>query len=368
MRLNQNSQPETNSKMPIIKTSLTLKDLPAPPLGKTGWPWTEQTEPLPERMPDGSEYPRISIITPSYNQGEFIEETIRSVLLQGYPNLEYIIIDGGSTDNSVEIIKKYEPWLTYWVSQPDKGQTDAIQQGFNRITGVVWNWLNSDDLLEIGVLERIALAYQAEPLATVYGGEYTIFSDGLLSSVNKKSRCFQNLSELVCVWETWSTPQPAIFLSSSACRAVNGLNLSLHYVMDYELYLRLSQLSGFKVKLLNLTIARARWHPDCKTVKQSICMANEMMQVFDKFACQHPSLLPKQWQRSRSRFNYHLALKTAGKEISLKTFLQVSAPFFRHSIWNYRFFWITLLLYWQPARKLRDFQKNTIKRYSKLTA
>ena len=138
-----------------INTTLTLKDLPLPPPEKLEWPWTEQSEPLSERIPDNSEWPRISIVTPSYNQGQFIEETIRSVLLQGYPNLEYIIIDGGSTDNSVEIIRKYEPWLTYWVSQPDKGQTDAIQKGFNLSTGVVWNWLNSDDLLEPNALQQM---------------------------------------------------------------------------------------------------------------------------------------------------------------------------------------------------------------------
>jgi glycosyltransferase involved in cell wall biosynthesis len=97
-------------------------------------------------MPDGSPWPRISIVTPSFNQGQFLEETIRSVLLQGYPDIEYIIIDGGSTDNSVEIIKKYEPWLAYWVSEPDRGQSHAINKGFERSTGEIMAWLNSDDM------------------------------------------------------------------------------------------------------------------------------------------------------------------------------------------------------------------------------
>ena len=96
-------------------------------------------------MPNGEAWPRISIVTPSFNQGQFIEETIRSILLQGYPNLEYIIIDGGSTDESVEIIKKYEPWLTYWVSEKDRGQAHAINKGLERCTGEILAYINSDD-------------------------------------------------------------------------------------------------------------------------------------------------------------------------------------------------------------------------------
>ena len=114
--------------MVLVNTALTLQDLPTPPEDKTGWPWTEQTEVFPDKMPDGSDWPRISIVTPSYNQGQFIEETIRSILLQGYPNLEYIIIDGGSNDNSVEIIKKYEHYLSYWISESDRGQSHAINK------------------------------------------------------------------------------------------------------------------------------------------------------------------------------------------------------------------------------------------------
>jgi glycosyltransferase involved in cell wall biosynthesis len=125
----------------------SLKELHDPPRDKTGWPWTEASPQLPVSLPDGSSWPRISIVTPSYNQGRFIEETIRSVLLQGYPNLEYIIIDGGSSDDSVDIIKKYEPWLGYWVSESDNGQYDAINKGFAVSTGNVMIWLNSDDML-----------------------------------------------------------------------------------------------------------------------------------------------------------------------------------------------------------------------------
>src|SRR5262249_30682863 len=132
--------------------------LPPPPLGKSGWPWTRGRLVLPPKRPDGSPWPRLSIITPSYNQGQFIEETIRSVLLQGYPDLEYMIIDGGSTDNTVEIIRKYDPWLEYWVSERDRGQSHAINKGFRRSSGALLGWLNSDDVLLPNALATVATA------------------------------------------------------------------------------------------------------------------------------------------------------------------------------------------------------------------
>jgi glycosyltransferase involved in cell wall biosynthesis len=120
-------------------------DLPPPPPGKAGWPWGPPAGPLPAAMRDGSPWPRLSVVTPSFNQARFLEETIRSVLLQGYPNLEYIVIDGGSGDGSVEIIRKYEPWLAYWVSEPDGGHMNGLNKGFARSTGEIMAWQNSDD-------------------------------------------------------------------------------------------------------------------------------------------------------------------------------------------------------------------------------
>src|SRR5512140_3007798 len=125
----------------------TLSELPTSPPGKTGWPWTEESPQMTDALPDGLPWPCVSIVTPSYNQAQFIEETIRSVLLQGYPDLEYIIIDGGSMDSSVEIIRKYELWLAYWVSEKDSGQSHAINKGMKTATGEVVAWLNSDDTL-----------------------------------------------------------------------------------------------------------------------------------------------------------------------------------------------------------------------------
>jgi glycosyltransferase involved in cell wall biosynthesis len=157
--------------MPKQTSALRLADLPPPPHEKIGWPWTEESPALTERMPNGAEWPRISIVTPSLNQGRFIEHTMRSVLLQAYPNLEYLVVDGGSTDDTLAIIRKYEPFLDGVVSEPDQGQVDALNKGMQRTTGSILAFINSDDFYLPGAFAHIAQKFQDAPAADlVYGG------------------------------------------------------------------------------------------------------------------------------------------------------------------------------------------------------
>jgi glycosyltransferase involved in cell wall biosynthesis len=218
-----------------------IKKLPPPPPDKKGWPWTEESEQLPPRMPDNTPWPKISIVTPSYNQGQFIEETIRSVLLQGYPNLEYIIIDGGSTDQTVEIIKRYEEWITYWVSESDQGQANAINKGITECNGDIFAWINSDDLYCPGAFEMVSQAMWnngkiSNPI--IYGHSYWIDDNGNLLSESLSTTVTRN--DLIAFWRSKKTiNQPSFFLSLELMKEYR-LNNTLHYALDWDLWLRLS--------------------------------------------------------------------------------------------------------------------------------
>jgi len=254
----------------------TLTDLPPPPEGKTGWPWTKETPRVPESMPDGKPWPRISIVTPSYNQGQFIEETIRSVLLQGYPDLEYIIIDGGSTDESVEIIQKYDRWITFWTSEPDGGQTDAINKGFKRSTGGIVAWLNSDDLYTAGALCTAGKAFAEQPHASVvYGDMAYVNADTTISSYIC-SRKF-DLEEL---YRRDYIRQPASFISADAIEKAGFLDERFHYTMDYDLWIRLGQ-EGNVMQYISRTLAWFRLHGSSKSISQQESFWPEEFLLFE---------------------------------------------------------------------------------------
>ena len=254
----------------------TLTDLPSAPPDRTGWPWTVESPQLPETMPDGSPWPRISIVTPSYNQGRYIEETIRSVLLQGYPNLEYIIIDGGSTDESVEIIRKYEPWLAFWVSEPDGGQANAINKGFNRSTGDVLGWLNSDDIFLPGALRKVALMNHQQPEAPAWvGGCYRVAPDGrILSEVIPRQLARDSLADW---YRKGFFYQPSCFFSVVATKKVGCLDEGLDIAFDLDWWLRLAAVGDFVYTTEML--AAATIHGEAKTQTRRTDMEIETIMV-----------------------------------------------------------------------------------------
>lgn len=238
----------------------TLTDLPTPPPGKVGWPWTQGTLHPLESIADKMTFPIISIVTASYNQAQFLEETIRSVLLQGYPNLEYIIIDGGSTDGSVEIIRKYATWLDYWVSEPDQGQVYALVKGFEKSRGKILAFLNSDDVYLPGALDRVAEAFSANPnTVAVCGNELWIDPTGQVISEERVHAV--SLKELLYLN---FLPQPAIFVNRVAFESVGGLDVRFQNIFDFELWLRLANYGEFYC--IPDVLAATRWHTGVKRI------------------------------------------------------------------------------------------------------
>jgi glycosyltransferase involved in cell wall biosynthesis len=215
---------------------------------------------LPDTAFNGSAWPKISIVTPSYNQGQFIEETIRSVLLQGYPNLEYVIIDGGSTDNTVEIIKKYEPWLAYWESVPDRGQSHAINKGFAHATGEIFGWLNSDDLYTLGSLRKVAASFIESKCDVLSGNTIYLEARG---RGGKKTPSMSSVSEMLRTYLS-AAPQPSTFWTSKGWDQYGPLDEDLHYRMDYALFLCFAG-SDLKWISCNDDLALFRHHQDQKT-------------------------------------------------------------------------------------------------------
>ncbi|KAF3889681.1 MULTISPECIES: glycosyltransferase family 2 protein [Nostocales] len=269
--------------MPIITKALTLEDLPPPPLGKTGWPWTEQSEPLPDRMPNVYEWSRISIVTPNYNYGHFLEETIRSVLLQGYPNLEYIITDGGSTDGSLEVIEKYAQWLAYYVSEKDKGQSDAINKGFQKATGEIYAWLNSDDVFCQNTLLEIGLFWSNNTNCHFLTGDGYFFS---IENCSEKIEYYvkaQNysLQDLFEYHHDKYLPQPSVFFSQHIFHQLNGLDVSLSYAMDLDYWLRIRKL--YPLHYLPKCFSKLRHHTDAKTWKSNLIAMAEVKEVIEKY-------------------------------------------------------------------------------------
>jgi hypothetical protein len=260
----------------------TLATLPPAPAGRTGWPWTEET-PAPADADIGrSIWPRVSVVVPSYNQGRFIEETIRSVLLQGYPNLELIVVDGGSRDETVDVLRRYEPWLAYWVSEKDRGQTHAINKGLERVTGEIFSYLNSDDLLTPGALRAVVQGFRAHPEADVVYGRCVYIDEGGAEQFTVQAR-FDGFRDYLRIWDRLNRreflTQPEVFCRTRAVVDAGGFREELRSVMDLEMWLRLLS-RGHVFRPVDAPVAKFRMYA---AQKSSVDPGYELCRVVEEY-------------------------------------------------------------------------------------
>jgi len=264
----------------IEDTGWIPDSLPIPEAGRDCWPWTRTNPPCSDSKSGDTPWPKISVVTPSYNQAEYLEKALRSVLLQGYPNLEYFVIDGGSGDDSQEIIQRYQPWLSDWVSEPDSGQSEAINKGMSRASGEILHWLNSDDYLLPGALQTVARQFRQHPEAAAWvGGCRRVDPQGnTLSLVTPRQVTRAGIAD-------WSRRgffyQPACFFSAAAWREVGALDESLQIAMDLDLWMRLSEWGEFIP--LQQVLAEAVIHPEAKTQRKRLAMQAETIYIQVKY-------------------------------------------------------------------------------------
>ncbi len=255
------------------------------------WPYAAPPgPPLPATLPDGRPWPKISIVTPSYNQGAYLEQTILSVLNQGYPALEHIVMDGGSTDETAAVLARYRDRLAVCRTEPDRGQSHALNKGFACATGEILTWVNSDDMLAPGALAAIALAFH-ESRADMVAGICEIYTDGELTERHLTS-CRDGqlpLGDLLDLEGRWLQGQffyqPEVFFRRELWERAGGfVDGALHYSMDYDLWVRFA-LAGAELRVIGRPVAHYRSHAQQKTALQTNYRP-ELTRVRDRYRAQ----------------------------------------------------------------------------------
>lgn len=258
--------------------------------------------------------PKISVITPSYNQGKFIERTILSVLNQDYPNLEYIIIDGGSTDQSVDVIKKYETQLTYWVSEKDKGTYHANNKALEKVTGDFWCVVNSDDVLLPGAIYKLVESMTENPHKKWFAGgvHYIDESDQVTGmQIPDKPEAVAGYTFLHGCWIS----HPTVFIHRDMIQEVGVFEK--YHLMDMNYWLRMER-AGHQPHIIDAYLAGLRDHQDCKSADR-IKLHEEYLSVFDSFVKKH-QLNTQASVRAKIRYNniFHYRLLLSESLVSSK--------------------------------------------------
>ena len=256
------------------------------------WPWVPNTTHHTHRQGQYSHYPKISLVTPSLNQGQYLEETILSVLNQEYPNLEYIVVDGKSSDDSLQIIKKYSHFLSQWVSESDLGQADAINKGFNICSGDILGWINSDDMLLPGALFEVAQSYSQNP-SSLQVGDCIIFSNDRSIFFLRPAHGVSQ-TNMMALWDLrMSWAQPSTFIPRAALEQCGNLDRTLRFAFDREWMCRL--LEKYPITYIHRPLSMFRLHDQSKTVRHINLWLDEHALICEKYASQLP-IPPKKWR------------------------------------------------------------------------
>lgn len=235
--------------------------------------------------PDAN-WPKISVVTPSFNQGQYIESTILSVLEQGYPNLEYIIVDGGSTDGTVEVIERYSRQLAYWVSEPDEGQTDALIKGFGRASGDIMCWLCSDDLYESKTLQEVAEVFVEHPdWQVVYGDSFWIDADSRPIRFKKEIP----YNRFIWMYDHNYLPQPSTFWRRGIYERVGGLDPRMQLAMDGDLWARFAEHTT--LHHVPRAWSRMRYYPEQKNLRLRTTSDEEDALIRGRYLPDEPPLV-----------------------------------------------------------------------------
>lgn len=268
--------------------------IPIPFKNKSNWPYEAGPDKYASTISETSDVPRISIITPSLNQGAYIERTIRSVLLQGYTNLEYIIMDGGSKDETLDIIRHYEGMISYWESGKDGGQSAAINRGMRMATGEILAWINSDDYYLPGALWRVADAASEPAHPNWLSGVCEFHDEGDVHSFDWEPHPVQSLGEALS--KGAGVPQSSSFWSRALWEQCGGLDESLHYCMDEDLWMKF-YLEGARPTVLKDHLAVRFLQKDSKTASSLPLFAQDFTRILKMRAAQVPSSERALWKR-----------------------------------------------------------------------
>jgi glycosyltransferase involved in cell wall biosynthesis len=225
-----------------------------------------------------TDLPRITVVTPSFNQARYLERTIRSVLEQGYPNLEYMVLDAASADGSLEIIERYADRLDYWRSEPDDGQSAAINEGWKRASGEVISWLGSDDYYLPGTLHWVGEYFRDHPEEWVIYGSWEAVDE----AGRRLNYAGSRFRRRTLILSRNTIPQPSAFIRREAIDTVGLLDERLHYTMDLDLFLRIAE--HRTPRFVSRPLAAATMHPEAKTFSQRDAMARERYEVRLRYA------------------------------------------------------------------------------------